>query len=225
MRKSNKRKPAQKRKRRSPIHPNSASQQPQKLEKSPRSRSSMVIAAMLGTVSVASSLLTILPHITIEPSGDLSNPSSISFKITNAGSVPLRDLSDDRLVCRIVITTAPTITQNPKECDMSGFHPDQPDVIMRPRLDPADHYTSGLGDKTFRFASVYQITYLNLVIRLSYYPWYFPFRQYKLFGFRSWKGDDGKLYWRDYVPDPIPSPDYFSAIKNPRYPGDIGFPL
>jgi hypothetical protein len=106
------------------------------------------------------------------------------------------------------------------------FHQNRPDMWDRPWLDIDGYYTTGLGDHTFFFPPDTQITYLNIVVRIGYYPYYLPFRQYKLFGFRSWRGTtDGKLYWRDYTPDPIPDPDYFWALQVPRYPGDIGFPL
>jgi hypothetical protein len=225
MSKSSKRKPAPKPNKLSPIRPRPVPQQVQPQQKPPRSIKSVVIAVIVGVIGVASGLLTILPHVTVEPTGDVSNPSSISFKITNVGSVPLRELMDDRLGCRIALDVNPTISPSPKECDMRLFPIDQHGIFVRAWLDPGDHYTAGLGDNTFHFSSGFQITYLNLVIRIGYYPWYFPIRQYKLFGFRSWKGDDGKLYWRDYVPDPIPPPDYFWTLNVSRYPADIGFPL
>jgi hypothetical protein len=75
----------------------------------------------------------------------------------------------------------------------------------RPWLDIDGYYTTGLGDHTLLFPPNTQINYLNIVVRIGYYPYYLPFRQYKLFGFRSWRGTtDDKLYWRDYTPDPIP---------------------
>jgi hypothetical protein len=87
---------------------------------------------------------------------------------------------------------------------MRHFPSEQPAISSIPWLEPDSHYTIGLGDQTFHFPLGTHITYLNLVVRVGYYPWYYPFRQYKLFGFRTWKGNDDKLYWRDYVPDPIP---------------------
>jgi hypothetical protein len=40
----------------------------------------------------------------------------------------------------------------------------------------------------------------NVIINIGYYPWYFPIRLYKRFGFLSAKGSDGIIYWRPYSP-------------------------
>jgi len=114
---------------------------------------------------------------------------------------------------------------NPKECDMRNFPAEQTNISDIPWLDPDGRHTIGLGDYTFHFPPDFQVTYLNLVLIVGYYPWYYPFRQYKLFGFRSWRGDDNKLYWRDYVPEPIPSPNYFWMLQYGDYPPAIGYPL
>lgn len=47
----------------------------------------------------------------------------------------------------------------------------------------------------------------NFIVTMDYCPWYFPFRFYKSFGFKSAKGSDGQLYWRAYEPQ---SSDYLS---------------
>jgi hypothetical protein len=187
------------------------------------SKSMSTIIVLIGLIS---GLIVFIPRVTVEPSGDISNPSSISVKVKNMGNIPLRNPLMDTLGCRIALGNGHEVPPDPKECIMSHFPPEPPDMWDRPWLDIDGYYTTGLGDHTFFLPPNAQITYLNIVIRIGYYPYYLPFRQYKLFGFRSWRGTtDGKLYWRDYTPDPIPDPDYFWALQVPRYPGDIGFPL
>jgi hypothetical protein len=137
----------------------------------------------------------------------LSNPAAIAFKITNVGLLSLRYPLALTHVCRVGLDWGSTTTDPPpRECDKFIPMPNDLAYSSIEWLSHDQNFTIGLGDNTFIIDPGWHINYLNLIIRVGYYPWYSPFRQYEMFGFRSWKGNDGKLYWRDYVPNSVVIP-------------------
>jgi hypothetical protein len=77
------------------------------------SKSMSTIIVVIGIAG----LIVFIPRVTIEPSGDISNPSSISFKVKNMGNIPLRNPLMSTLGCRIgfVLGDSHGIPPEPKE--------------------------------------------------------------------------------------------------------------
>jgi hypothetical protein len=150
----------------------------------------LAVATLIG---VPGALLVLLPRITVEGTGDFSKPASIAFVTTNTGSIPLRYPILGMTMCELAYTTAPP---KPSSCDSSWIPSSVPDAKTPEWLYTDEKFTLRLEDVAVVAGA--PIVQANVIIIIGYYPWYFPVRFYKRFGFRSAKGSDGILYWRAY---------------------------
>ncbi len=167
-------------------------------------------------VTWAATVLTIfagavvfLPRITVEPSGpyDPATPSPITFTITNANIVPLRDVVAAVGLCEAVVpvklsgggsvilkgagqcSTGATITRlsNP------GWHIKWLDADERWQIALEEEINGG---------AAAQVENADITISVGYIPWRLPWfgRSEKQFRFVTKKRSDGKIYW---APTPL----------------------
>jgi hypothetical protein len=142
-------------------------------------------------------ILALWPRVSVQPTGDFSNPASIQFVIANAGYVPLRRISVGLLMCDLIYGGDKGILKNNPEipCNLSQITKSTP---------PQNAGTIGIDDSlTLRLEDLIRaqntpILRAILVLTIFYYPSYLPIRMQKRFGFRTAEGSDGKLYWRTY---------------------------
>jgi hypothetical protein len=154
-------------------------------------------ATLIGGVAAA---VTFLPRLNVNPGGDFSNPASIQFGITNTNFVPLRRPSYGIVACEIVYgIDNPSLRKPETPCNISRIQKMPTPERGQRWLEMDDTYTLRLEDM-FRVESL-PITRANLIVMISYCPFYLPWRLQKLFGFRTAQGSDGKLYWRSYPVD------------------------
>jgi hypothetical protein len=145
-------------------------------------------------IGVPGALLTLLPRITVDGTGDFSKPASIAFVTTNTGSIPLRYPAIGMFGCEVSYIKEPDTPLRP--CDLSRIPPNAANGKGLEWLDVDEKITSRLEDVAVVAGA--PIVRANVIIIVGYYPWYFPVRFHKRFGFRSAKGSDGILYWRPY---------------------------
>jgi hypothetical protein len=149
----------------------------------------LAVATLIG---VPGALLVLLPRVTVEGTGDFSKPASIAFVITDTGSIPLHNPIVGMTICELTYNSGP----KPPPCDLSWIPPKN--ARTEDWLDTDGKYTLRLEDVMVIGGA--PIVRANVIINIGYYPWYFPIRLYKRFGFLSAKGSDGIIYWRPYSP-------------------------
>jgi hypothetical protein len=146
-----------------------------------------------------------LPRVTVEPSGpyDPSHPSPITFTITNANIVALRNVQPFIGICSVRL--APNlIAQGPTKNCIGGS---TGALLYQP------WFTHWLGvDEKYQIAiedvlklendSPEQIQEAEITIGVIYTPYWMPtfWRNTKEFRFITKKRSDGKIYW---VPTPL----------------------
>ncbi len=150
-------------------------------------------------VTIVSGFFYFLPRVTVEPSGvyDPSNPSPLTFTISNTNVVPLRDVQPALGVCFIDTDKNRTNQQcNGPAGTKLAFAPwfvkwldvdEKYQIIIEDAL--------SLGDST-------QIQNANITIAVIYTPWFMPswWRSTREFRFITRKLSNGKIYW---VPVPL----------------------
>jgi hypothetical protein len=151
-----------------------------------------------------------LPRVTIDPSGayDPSNPSPITFTISNINIVPLRDVQVAICLCYIKAPAgSPQIEfrgaeagrgETPIECNgPAGAKVAGPWFVRW--LDTDERYQVALEDAV-RLAQIRQSERANITIAVIYSPWWMPWRATKEFRFVAKRRSDGKIYW---TPTPL----------------------
>jgi hypothetical protein len=151
------------------------------------------ILAIATLIAVPASILVLWPRITVEGTGDFAKPASIAFVVTNTGSIPLHYPAIGMFGCEVSYIKEP---DTPPPCDLSRIPPNAANGKGQEWLDVDEKITARLED-IIRITGA-PIVRANVIIIVGYYPWYFPVRFHKRFGFRSAKGSDGILYWRPY---------------------------
>jgi hypothetical protein len=157
-----------------------------------------ILAVVLGVatlIGVPGALSVLLPRITVEGTGDFAKPASITSVTTNIGSIPLRYPSVGIFACEVAYIKEPDTP--PRPCNLSLIPPFAPDAKNQDWLNTDDKITTRWEDMAV-VEGGWPIVRANLIINVGYYPWFFPIRLYKRFGFRSAKGSNGVLYWRAY---------------------------
>ena len=165
-------------------------------------------------IGVVGSLVALLPRVTVEATGELSNPASIAFVARNTGPIPLGYPVVTLHSCEIILNSKPQDLHG--GCDRSRPPPPDLDNGMR-SLYPDDTITTRFDDIIYRTNGAMPIADMNMEIRVGYYPWFFPFRFYKWFGFQSAKGSDGELHWRLYTP-PLSNGASHPPLTSPQPP-------
>jgi hypothetical protein len=155
---------------------------------------SLAFATLIGG---AAALVTFLPRVTVEASRDFKNPSSIAFVATNMGFIPLRYPVMEMHGCNLDYGEEPLTPMKP--CSAT-FPPENVRETGQEWLNMDGKFITRLEDWVKIQNNPMPISRFNAIIRFSYYPCYIPLRGYKLFGFRSAKGEDGLFYWRPFEP-------------------------
>jgi hypothetical protein len=140
------------------------------------------------------------PRVTVEVAGDLSKPASVEFVATNTGFTSLGFPTMGMWDCEITYgKEEPSSPMSP--CRVSSF-PDEGIVSEGGQrwLLMDKKFITRLEDWITVTVKEHPITRMNVLIRMSYYPWYIPLRLHRVFGFQSAKGSDGVYYWRPYDP-------------------------
>jgi len=161
------------------------------------------LASLIAVATIIGGLAAVgffWPRVTVEATGDLSKPASVEFVATNTGFIPLGSPAMGMWDCEITYGKEEPSTPM-RQCSVSSF--------------PKEGVVSGNGqrwlfmDKKFitrleDWITVtnkeHPLTRMNVLIRMSYYPWYVPIRFHTDFGIQSAKGSDGVYYWRPYDP-------------------------
>jgi hypothetical protein len=154
-------------------------------------------ALIVTMVGLGAAVATFWPRITIDESGTFDNPASIVFGATNNGLLPLRDPSVGLMICYLSYGSIQQQLQ-PHPCKPSPCTPKNRNGRGDDWWYTDEKYTTRL--EQFITITNTPISVASLIVCVGYYPWYFPKRLYKHFGFVSDKGSDGHLYWRQYAP-------------------------
>lgn len=170
-----------------------------------RSRLRGALAAILSVISLLAAIggiLTLLPRLTVEGTGDFAHPASIAFKLTNTNFVPLHNVGYRMYVCALAYG-GDSRAANQFSCDWDRLR-----QVAGRRLNPITwEWIEPDRSETMRLEDFIgirdkPIEMANLVIEIWFQPWYIPWRQPRNFGFETARGTDGLLYWRTYQPPP-----------------------
>jgi hypothetical protein len=151
-------------------------------------------------VTIVAGFFYFLPRITVEPSRtyDPSNPSPLTFTISNTNVVPLRDVQPCLGVHFLDFGDIPETTQHrngptSKMCFGPWF---------AKWLDVDEKYQIIIEDAIRIKDSPKQIQNADITIAVIYTPWFLPswWRSTKEFRFITRQLSDGKIYW---VPVPL----------------------
>jgi hypothetical protein len=149
------------------------------------------------------------PRVTVESSGpyDPSNPSPITFTISNINIVPLRNVQFAIGLCYITPPERGITLRggdsgsgtNPLECN----GPAGTKIVFMPWtikwLDTDEKYQVALED-AIKVDLTKQIETANITIAVIYSPWRMFWRNTKEFRFITKKLSDSKVYW---IPTPL----------------------
>ena len=153
-------------------------------------------------IGIFAGAFAFLPRVTVEPSGayDPSNPSPITFVITNTNIVPLRDVQVAIGVCYLGFGD-----QSPRQPECNG--PALSHLIFTPWrtewLDTDEKFLIALEEAMKDSSNPRrQFDTANITIGVYYYPWRVPWfwKPLKEFRFITKRMSDGKIYW---TPTPL----------------------
>ncbi len=156
----------------------------------------IAISVLLGLVVA---VLSLFPRVSVDISVDSDKPASILFRVSNTNFVPLHEVSYGMYTCYLQYngTGAP---KGNGVCDWTlaerAFS--SPVLIAWQWIMPDSQESARLEDMVIIPSA--QISFANLIIDITYMPWYLPCRFEHRFGFRTERGTDGVLYWRPYQP-------------------------
>lgn len=156
---------------------------------------------MVGIPSIAATvvtLLALLPRpVVSSPTGptDPANSFSVSYDVSNAAFVPLRDVSASLAVGQITGTGAKLTPQFIPSFESRFTNPEW----QGHNLGMDERFTINL-ESMFR-----QVGYADIAIVVSYKPWVLPFKREKIFRFVTFKHPNGEIYWRSWpLNEPAP---------------------
>lgn len=150
-------------------------------------------------VSSAASVLFFFPRITVEPSAsyDPSSPSAVTFTISNANIVPLRDVQVAIGIGSMALSPRLILKGVASEGVPATFLK-PPDNWTAKWLNPDEKWQISLEDE---FVGFQPIENADITIAVTYSPWFVPFwRPTKQFRFIARKLSDRKIYW---IPTPL----------------------
>jgi hypothetical protein len=135
-----------------------------------------------------------LPRVTIESSGpyDPSNPSPVTFVISNINIIPLRDVQPSIGICYLGILGGNR---------MNGANCTGPSESVfdftRWRIHwlAADEKYQIAIEDVMRLPDARQFDDADITISVTFTPWYMPWHTTKEFRFITTKRSDGKIYW------------------------------
>jgi hypothetical protein len=152
-------------------------------------------------IGIAAGVIVFFPRILVESSGpyDASNPSPITFTISNVNIVPLREVQPMIGMCFLAI---PAEEMSKRDCNGS------PRIRMVQKswrvrwLDADEKWQIALEEAISIGHTKQQIENADITIGVEYTPWWLPefWRDTKEFRFVTKKRSDGKIYW---VPTPL----------------------
>lgn len=155
-----------------------------------------LFATTLAVCTIVGGLIAFLPRLTVDPEGPLdpSRPYPISFRIVNAGLVPLRNVRPMLGVC--LLFAGPPRAM-PDQCPGNLTS-----RLARPAwavkwLSMDEKHVIDLGDM-LNFGTNFGGADISIVV--SYEPWIVPITREIEFRFFTKKTDEGKLVW---LPRPV----------------------
>lgn len=141
---------------------------------------------VISIVGSLAGVVTLLPRVTVEPSGPIEPLGSyLSFVITNTNVIPLENIKPMLGICFVSFAEEPQLWP---VCKVKpGRIADVRWQISKLRMD--EKYTISWEDT---FAS--PPLYADISIVVSYNPWFLPWRLEKEFRFIARKQSDGKIH-------------------------------
>jgi hypothetical protein len=149
-----------------------------------------LIAGFAGIVAFAAAAVTFLPRVAVDPDvlPDMAHGSLGTFKVKNAGLIPLEDITIDMGLCSLSVNGA-----IPRPIDCQGHlgarfhgHPWHHNYL---RID--DAFTIGVGD----LLRANSFNYADISWQITYKPWFLPWTQMAEFRFTTQSLEDGTTVW------------------------------
>jgi hypothetical protein len=160
----------------------------------------LAIATLLGG---AAAVVTFLPRVSIEPPGpfDPTRPLAASFRIANNNFVPLDDGEVGIFVCNI-FTQPVRYGIHRCEADPTATLATLPIRMARwkfSRISMDEKFDAPLGD-VFNITPPRAIFAVDIIVIISYHPWFLPWPRMFSLRFYTRRQDDGQLYWLAITP-------------------------
>ena len=127
-----------------------------------------LFTALLAMATLIGGGVVFWPRVTVEASGDLSNPATIQFVATNTGYVSLRHPAMGMVGCELAYGKEPSTPM--RKCLTSSFPPEVLSETGYRWLNMDEKFTTRLEDWiafTDKSPKLYRV---NVLIRFSYYP-------------------------------------------------------
>jgi len=174
-----------------------------------RSATSAFVTWAATVLTIFAGAVVFLPRITVEPSGpyDPTNPSPITFTISNANIVPLGDVVAAVGLCELTLPGrlpggGSIILKGAGQCTTGAAMTRLPNPGWHIKWLDADERWQIALEEQFTGSAAAQVENADITISMEYTPWSLPWfwRSSKQFRFVTTKRSDGKIYW---VPTPL----------------------
>jgi hypothetical protein len=163
----------------------------------------MAWQALLGfatLIGIPAFVLSVLPRVSVflpSTQVDPNNVLSVSFEISNTGSIPLNDASAKLAIGDIGEGNDPGMHRTKKPNGVPYF-----DLYFP--IEPDQHHHLGL-DERFTINPESQlggyVRSADIEIVVTYQPWIIPIHREKRFRFVAIKDRQGNTYWRSWPSD------------------------
>jgi hypothetical protein len=174
-----------------------------RLQNPPRKGLWIVIPGkILGGILAFCTLLGIVvlwPRVSVEVNNSGNNPSVVSFMESNAGYIPLENVTDAMALCYLDFEKM-RISGN---CAHLGNVRITPPQWKKHRLNIDGKNSLDMRDAFATYGSPMQVTAGDIAIIVTYQPWIVPITMEKQFHFATKVSNDGRTYW---APSAIDTP-------------------
>jgi hypothetical protein len=157
------------------------------------------ILGLSALVSLAAAAVFFLPRVTVDASGpfEASPRPPITFTIANTNVVPLENIKPLLGLCAMSLNFGmkddnPTPPFNKCNGESKGYL--SPTNWHYSRLAMDEKITASWDDAVHN-QTPGDVDYADVIITVSYQPWFLPLTRYKTFRFVTHELGDGKIYW------------------------------
>jgi len=158
-----------------------------------------VIGLSLSAMTIIGALVVFVPRPTVIPTDpvDPTNSMSASFTIANAGLIPL-----NHVTAWIALGTVTANKSTGGFVVLKGAPKWQTKITVPDWKDHSLHmderFTISPEDLLGQLTSVKGWYDAEIAVDVEYQPWFLPIKREKLFGLRTHRQTDGKLYWYSF---------------------------